>query len=122
MAEKLVRLTKGELEKRVGLPTIYKKAIEHAIYEMSMPDDLADAVWPDFFRAEVVNVEAACELCDELKEDEYETEAGWFQAGWKAGEKTGRKAGVNQVAEFITDYIVALLDRITNTKRTKQKA
>lgn len=87
MTEKLTRLTKEELEKYAGLPGIYKEAIEHAIYEMALPDDPEDAIWPEFFRAEVVNVESESEIRDELEEDEYVTEAGWFQAGWKAREK-----------------------------------
>ena len=87
MTKKLTRLTKEELEKYASLPKIYEEAIEHAIYKMALPDDPEDAIWPEFFRDEVVNVESDCELCDELKEDEYVTEAGWFQAGWKAREK-----------------------------------
>ena len=87
MSEHPARLTEEELQNQVGLPEIYKTAIEHAIYEMALPDDPEDAIWPDFFRAEVVNVEADSELCDELKDDEYVTEAAWFQAGWKARNK-----------------------------------
>lgn len=87
MANKLTRLTKEELGKYADLPGIYKEAIEHAIHEMALPDDPEDAIWPECFRAEVVNVESECELLDGLKEDEYVTEAGWFQAGWKAREK-----------------------------------
>ena len=87
MTNKLTRLTKEELKQYADLPGIYKEAIEHAIHEMALPDDPEDAMWPEFFRAEVVNVESECELCDELKEDEYVTEAGWFQGGWKAREK-----------------------------------
>lgn len=82
------KLTKEDLEKQVGIPGVYKKAIEHAIYEMALPDDPADQVWPDYFRAEVVKVEMGCQIDedDELDNHFYTTEAGWFQAGWKARE------------------------------------
>ena len=84
-------MTKEELEARTDIPEIYKKAIEHAIYEMALPDDPADAIWPDYFRAEVVTVELGCSLNedDEVDDHFYNTEAGWFQAGWKARGKAG---------------------------------
>jgi hypothetical protein len=85
--KRYVTISKEELNHKVRLSQFYKDAIERAIYEMSIPDDPCDAIWPDYFRAEVVNVEADCELLKQLKEGEYETEAGWFQAGWKAKEK-----------------------------------
>lgn len=81
------RISKDELRQKVRLPQFYKDAIEEAIRQMSIPDDPADAVWPDYFRAEVVRVESECELLDKLQDDEYQTEAGWFQAGWKAREE-----------------------------------
>lgn len=104
MDKKLVRLTREELEVQINLPLIYKQAIAHALEEMVLPDDTEDAIWPDFFRAEVVNMESACELLDELKEDEYITEAGWFQSGWKARDSEvaeARKAGREDVVSFI---------------------
>lgn len=85
--EHVIRLTKEELQERKGLRKIYKTAIEHAIYEMVTPNDPEDAVWPDFFRAEVVNMEAECLPKDSLKDDEYDTEACWFQEGWMARAK-----------------------------------
>jgi len=53
---------------------------------MALSDDPADAVWPDYFRAEVVKVELESQLNDddELADDFYNTEAAWFQSGWKA--------------------------------------
>jgi hypothetical protein len=87
MPKRFVRVTKEELRTKVKLPQFYKDAIEHAIYEMSIPTDLDDTIWPDYFRAEVINMEADCELLDKLDDDEYVTEAGWFQSGWKANEK-----------------------------------
>jgi len=96
MTERLSKLTKEDLEKQVYLPEYYKKAIEHAIYEMALPDDPADAEWPDYFRAEVLSMEKDCELLDEDKIDDhfYVTEAGWFQAGWKARHE-GSKSNEN---------------------------
>lgn len=89
------RLTKENLEKQFGIPEVYKKAIEHAISEMSIPDDPADQEWPDYFRAEVVLTESGSQLSaeDELDDHFYVTEAGWFQSGWKAREKADLKGG-----------------------------
>lgn len=89
MSERISKLTKEDLEKQMGIPEVYKKAIEHAIYEMALPDDPADAIWPDYFRANVVSMELECQVSedDELDDHFYVTEAGWFQAGWKAREK-----------------------------------
>ena len=87
MTKGLVRLTKDQLERQIKLPNIYKTAIEQAIYQVVNPDEPEDAVWPEFFRAEVVNMEADCELRERLEDDEYMTEACWFQSGWKARER-----------------------------------
>lgn len=54
---KIKPMTKEDLEVQRGIPTAYKKAIEHAIFEMSIPDEPEDAEWPDYFRGEVVEVE-----------------------------------------------------------------
>ncbi len=91
MSEIPSKMTKEDLDKQVSIPDYYKRAIEHAIYEMALPDDPADDIWPDYFRAEVVMIESDCEPLDEEKVDKnlYTTEAGWFQAGWKAREKAG---------------------------------
>ena len=82
-------MTKEDLEKQVAIPEVYKKAIEHAIFEMTIPEEPEDKVWPNYFRAEVVTVELGSVLNedDELDDHFYVTEAGWFQAGWKAREK-----------------------------------
>ena len=79
-------MTEKELQKLPGIPEAYKAAIEHAIYEMALPDDPADKVWPDYFRGEVVETEKAFVLneWDKVEEDHYCQYAGWFQAGWKA--------------------------------------
>ena len=79
-------MTKDQLARLKGFPEIHKKFIEKAIYEMTIPDDPKDAVWPDYFRAEMVEVQQACVISekDELYDGEYETEAAWFEAGWKA--------------------------------------
>ncbi len=89
MGKPSIPMTKEDLEKQVAIPDVYKKAIEHAIFEMSIPDDPADKEWPDFFRAEVVTVELGSVLNDDDEVDDhfYVTEAAWFQAGWKAREK-----------------------------------
>jgi len=89
MSEQSTRLTKKDLEKQAGLPEVYKKALEHALYETSLPDDPEDAIWPEYFRAEVVLTESGSELheWDKLDDLEYCTEANWFQAGWKARDK-----------------------------------
>lgn len=89
MSEPLAPMTKEDLEKQVAIPEVYKKAIEHAIFEMTIPEDLEDKVWPDYFRADVVSVELGSVLNedDELDDHFYTTEAAWFQAGWKAREK-----------------------------------
>ncbi len=83
---KIKPMTKEDLEVQRGIPTAYKKAIEHAIFEMSIPDEPEDAEWPDYFRGEVVEVEVNSVLNedDEVDDHFYVTEAGWFQAGWKA--------------------------------------
>ena len=83
------KLSKEDLEKQIGIPDILKRAIEHAIFEMALPDDPEDGEWPDYFRAEVVMVESSCELTPGVEVDDqfYTTEAGWFQAGWKAQKK-----------------------------------
>jgi len=44
MSEQLFKLTKEDLEKQVGIPEVYKKAIEHAISEMALPDDPEDEI------------------------------------------------------------------------------
>lgn len=91
MGEVPAKMTKEELELQVGIPKVYKKAIEHAIFEMTDPKDPEDKVWPDYFRAEVVSCELANALNDDDQVDDhfYVTEAGWFQAGWKAKDKAG---------------------------------
>ena len=91
MSEVPAKLAKEDLEKQLGIPEVYKKAIEHALFEMAIPDDPEDKEWPDYFRAEVVKVEQGCALNDddELAGNFYDTEAAWFQAGWKAREKAG---------------------------------
>lgn len=83
---KIKPMTKEELEVQRGIPAVYKKAIEHAIFEMSIPDEPEDAEWPDYFRGNVVDMELRCALPEnaELDDHFYVTEAGWFQAGWKA--------------------------------------
>jgi len=83
------KLTKEDLEKQLGIPDILKEAIEHAIFEMAIPDDKEDAEWPDYFRAEVVKIETESTLAPDVEVDDhfYVTEAGWFQAGWKARDK-----------------------------------
>jgi hypothetical protein len=92
MSEQISKLTKEDLEKQIGIPEVYKRAIEHAILEMTIPEDPEDKVWPSYFRAEVVSCEVNNVLNDddELDDHFYVNEAGWFQAGWKAREKTGR--------------------------------
>jgi hypothetical protein len=82
-------MTKEELSVQVAIPKPYKDAIEHAIFEMAIPDDPEDKVWPDYFRAEVVECEKNSVLSDSDEVDDhfYVTEAGWFQAGWKAKDK-----------------------------------
>ena len=82
----LLKMTREDLEKQLGIPDVLKKAIEHAIYEMALPDDLEDKEWPDYFRAEVAKMESECTLIPGTEVDDhyYVTEAGWFQAGWKA--------------------------------------
>ena len=82
-------MTKEELEKRTDIPEVHKKAIEHAIWEGVDPEDPEDKVWPDYFRAEEVECQLGCELHDddELDDDEYVTDAVWFEVGWKAREK-----------------------------------
>ena len=84
--DKTKPMTKEELEAQRCLPTVYKKAIEHAIFEMSIPDDPDDAEWPDYFRGEVMATEehSALNEDDEIDDHFYVTEAAWFQAGWKA--------------------------------------
>lgn len=91
MNEHPSKMTKEDLKKQVGIPEVYKKAIEHAIFEMTIPEEPEDKVWPDYFRREVVLCELSCELNDddELDDHFYCTEAAWFQAGWKAREKAG---------------------------------
>ena len=86
-----IPMTKEDLEKQVAIPEVYKKAIEHAIWEMTIPDESEDKVWPDYFRADVVSGEVnnALNDDDELDDHFYVTEAAWFQAGWKAREKAG---------------------------------
>jgi len=87
------KLTKEDLEKQLGIPEVYKEAIEHAIGEMALPDDPADKVWPDYFRAEVVTMELDCRISEEdkLNDHFYCTEAAWFQTGWEAREKALRE-------------------------------
>ena len=91
MSEPSKPMTKEDLEKQVAIPEAYKKAIEHAIFEMSIPDDPEDTEWPDYFRGHVVDMELDCVLKkdDEIDDHFYTTEAGWFQAGWKARGKGG---------------------------------
>ena len=88
MSEPLIPMTKEELEKRTDIPEVYKKAIEHAIWEWSNPNDPEDEVWPDYFRADEVECLLGGELQDDdkLVSDEYETDCVWFEAGWKARE------------------------------------
>ena len=82
-------MTKEELELRRAVPEVYKKAIEHSIWESAFPEELEDKVWPDYFRADEVETLLGCELHeeDELDEDEFVTECMWFGAGWKAREQ-----------------------------------
>ena len=91
MSERISKLTEEDLEKQLSIPVIHKKALEHAIYEMSIADDPEDKIWPDYFRAELFNCMQEWELSDDDEVDDhyYTTEAGWFQAGWKAREKAG---------------------------------
>jgi len=91
MSEMPIKLTKEDLEKQVGIPEVLKKAIEHALFEMAIPEDPEDKVWPDYFRGEVVSVEIKSVIAPgvEVDDDFYTTEAAWFQAGWKAREKVG---------------------------------
>ena len=91
MSEVISKLNKEDLEKQLSIPEVYKKAIEHAIFEMSIADDPEDAEWPDYFRWEIVTMELNCALKEDAEIDDhfYTTEAAWFQAGWKAREKAG---------------------------------
>lgn len=86
MSDVPFKLTKEDLEKQVGIPDVLKEAIEHAIFEMALPDDPEDREWPDYFRAEVVKIESECTIAPGVEVDNnfYSTEAVWFQAGWKA--------------------------------------
>ena len=86
MTEIPPKLTREELAIQVEIPQILKQAIEDAIYEMALPDDPEDEIWPDYFRAEVAKVEIESTLSPGVEVDDhfYVTEAGWFQAGWKA--------------------------------------
>lgn len=89
MNNRPAKLTKEELQKQVGFPTVYKEAIEHAICDVSSPNDTEDVLWSDYFRAEVVVVESYNELRndDKLKDAEYCIEATWFLSGWEARQK-----------------------------------
>ena len=95
---KINPMTKEELEAQRSIPSVYKKAIEHALFEMSIPGDLEDTEWPNYFRGHVVDIELNCALPEnaELDNDFYTTEAGWFQAGWNdiAGELKDKAAEV----------------------------
>lgn len=96
MNNQSVKLTKEDLQKQVGLPTVYKEAIEHAIYETTLPDECEEALCSDYFRAEVLTAESDNELRngDKLKEDEYYIESIWFQAGWKARQRCEQRPEV----------------------------
>lgn len=79
-------MTEQELKNLTNFPEVHKKAIEHAIWESTGPDDPEDKVWPDYFRAEEVACQLGCKISedDKLAENEYEGDCVWFQSGWKA--------------------------------------
>ena len=103
------KLTKEELQKQVGLPTVYKEAIEHAICQTTLLDDPEEALCSDYFRAEVVVTESDNELRNDakLKEDAYYIEAIWFQAGWKARQHCEKRTEVSNevIAKTISKAI-----------------
>lgn len=85
MSKAFKPITKEELEKRAEIPKVHREAIEHALWEMVLPEP-EDEIWPDYFRAEEVAVLSACVLSEEdfVDKGEYNSDCGWFQAGWKA--------------------------------------
>jgi len=105
VSNKPAKLTKEELQKQVGLPAVYKEAIEHAIVDMFALDDADEALCSNYFRAEVVACESENELRndDELKEDEYSLQAIWFIAGWSARQR--KEVSNENIAKAISKAI-----------------
>lgn len=89
-------LTKEQLVEMADFPEAHKKAIEHAIWEMTSPDDTRDHRWPNHFRAAEVTCQLECQISDDdkLAKDEYEMDCVWFGAGWKAA--------YNYITDFLT--------------------
>ncbi len=89
-------LTKEQLAEMDGIPEVYKKAIEHAIWESTSPEDPIDKVWPDYFRAAEVNSLLECKISDDdvVEMVEYQMNCIDFSAGWKAAYK--------RIIEFLT--------------------
>ncbi|MBA7677812.1 hypothetical protein ES703_86076 [subsurface metagenome] len=106
--EKFSYLTKELLAEMVNFPEAHKKAIEHAIWEMTLPDDPRDHRWPNHFRAAEVNCQLECQISDDDKpaEDEYEGDCVWFGAGWKAA------------FEYILDGLKNLAEQVKYTRRS----
>jgi len=85
---KIEPMTKEQLAAQTDIPEGCKAAIEHAIWECTLPSDPnEDKTWADHFRALEVQCERECEPLNEYAIDEYEKEATWFKSGWEAREE-----------------------------------